>query len=167
MHVESNESYRNAAQLLDDFRTELQRRRDEHTTLWLALTGGTIETGAPVTTAEEQAGELLAGRMPGSRADTLREAQAREMELREQLAAMQPLERTLAERVELARTRARQAAIQTDPRTRELAKRWQTAYDAAQAARQLEEEIRADLLAGAFGTPDLPRPDWVNADLMH
>jgi hypothetical protein len=156
----TNEGYRAAAQLLDDFRAELARRQAAHTDLVLRLSESRTET--VTRTASEAAEMLLAGSVPNSRADDLRAAQAEEEAMRRQLEAMVRVERGLTEAMELARIRAREAAIRDDPRTVQIAKRWQAAEQAVRAALDLEGEQTQALLSGAFGQPDDRRPAWLN-----
>ena len=164
-HVEMFNDYRAAADRLDNFRTELNARRESHKALWLKLTAGVIDFTTATTT--EAADNLLAGRLPGTRSDALLEMQAQELTLRNQIAAMGPLENRLAEQAELARVKARESVIRDDPRTAAIQKRWDAARAAVQAALDLEAEQRADVVAGAFGAPELPRPEGVNTEALH
>jgi beta-galactosidase/beta-glucuronidase len=167
IHAEMNEGYRAAAQMLDDFRTEMARRRAAHTDLVLRLSDGRVDSTETVTrTASEAAEMLLAGSVPNSRADDLRAAQAEEEALRQQLGAMEPLERRLAEQAELARVKAREAAIRNDPRTAQIAKRWQAAEQAVRAALDAQAEQTRDLIGGAFGRPDEVRPFWLQVGMF-
>ena len=163
MHAEMNPDYSKAATLLAEFRDEMARRQAAHTDLVLRLSESRIDSTETVTrTASEAAEMLLAGSVPNSRADDLRAAQAEEEAMRRQLEAMVRVERGLTEAMELARIRAREAAIRDDPRTVQIAKRWSAARAAVQAALELENQQTEDLLGGAFGQPDDRRPAWLN-----
>lgn len=168
MHVQFDEGYQRAADLLTNFREELARRRKRHAELVLALDAGTIAAGASVTqTPAEAAALLLAGELPGTTADALAGLQQEEELLRRQLEAMAPsLEQRLADGVELARVRARRAAIESDPRTGAIRERWAAAEKAVRAALELENEQRKELVRGAFGTPEYPRPAWLMVNLL-
>lgn len=169
MHVQFDEAYQQASDLLQTFRSELARRRGRHTELVLALDAGRFDsTAAAPQTPAESAARLLAGELPGSAADVLSGLQAEEETLRRQLAAMAPgLEARLADAVELARERARRAAIESDPRTREIEKRWMAAEAAVRSALELEAEQRRDLVRGAFGTPEYVRPGWLMPNMLN
>lgn len=163
MHAEMNPDYSKAATLLAEFRDEMARRQAAHTDLVLRLSESRIDSTATITrTPTEAAALLMAGDVPGTRADDLRSAQTEEEALRQQLEAMVRVERGLTEAMELARIRAREAAIRDDPRTAEITRRWSAARAAVQAALDLENKQTEDLLGGAFGQPDDRRPAWLN-----
>ena len=167
MHAEMNEGYRAAAQMLDDFRAEMARRRAAHTDLVLRLSEGRVDSTATITrTPTEAAAMLMSGDVPGTRADDLRSAQAEEELLRRQLEAMTPVERRLSEQAELARVKAREEAIRNDPRTAQIAKRWQAAEAAVRAALDAQAEQTRDLIAGAFGRPEDVRPFWLQIGMF-
>lgn len=167
MHAEMNPDYSKAATLLAEFRDEMARRRAAHTDLVLRLSESRIDSTATITRTPTEAAEmLLSGDVPGTRADDLRAAQAEEELLRRQLEAMGPVERRLAEQAELARVRAREEAVRNDPRTAQIAKRWQAAEAAVRAALDAQAEQTRDLIAGAFGRPDEIRPFWLQIGMF-
>jgi hypothetical protein len=161
MHVELDPTYREAADLLDRFRAELASRREQHTALVLQLSSGIIDAPAS-RTAAEAAQMLIDGVVPSTTSDKLGAMQAEELSLREQIAAMTPVEARLAERAELARVRAREQALRDDPATVEVSKAWAAAEAAARRAVELERKQERALIAGAFGNPEFPRPLWIN-----
>ncbi len=165
-HIEAmNAEFKAGANLLASIRHELEIGSAEHSFLLVDLARG--PRGEPPLSMNEQAAALLEGRpLPASSGVALAEAQTKELALRHRLEQMRSMERRLAERLEYTREAARAEAIKLDPRTKQLAKLWGDAEAAVRAAYALEQSFRVELLAGAFGTPELARPAWVVVELL-
>jgi hypothetical protein len=166
IHVEkSSAEFKAGANLLANIRNELEIGSAEHSLLLVELARG--PRGEAPLSMNEAAVALLEGRpLPSSAGVAMAEAQARELALRQRLEQLRSMERRISERLEWTRVRAREEAVALDPRSKDLAKLWQAAEDAARAAYDLERSFRAELLAGAFGTPELARPEWVVVELL-
>jgi hypothetical protein len=165
-HIEAmNAEFKAGSTLLANIRHELEAGNAEHGLLLAELARG--PRGEPPLSMNEQAAALLEGRpLPASAGVAMAEAQAAEFALRHRLEQLRSMERRISERLEWTRVRAREEAVALDPRSKQLAKLWQAAEDAARAAYALEQSFRAELLAGAFGTPELARPAWVVVELL-
>ena len=165
-HIESmSAEFKAGATLLANIRNELEIGSAEHSFLLVDLARG--PRGEPPLSMNEQAAALLEGRpLPASAGAAMAEAQGRELALRQRLEQLRSMERRISERLEYTREAARAEAIRRDPRTKALAKLWEDAGAAVRAARDLEQAFRSDLLNGAFGSPELARPEWV-AELLH
>ena len=159
MHAENFAPYREAAQLFADFTAELSAARAAHAHALEQLAKGP-EQPAPMTLAEAAAA-LIAGDAPPTAGTAMARLQLEEFELRQRLERMTPMAQRLAERVELERVRAREAALAADKRSAELANAWGAAESAVKTAVAIESRLIADARAGALGNPELPRPSWL------
>lgn len=164
MHAENFAPYREAAQLLADFASELAALRESHAEALAQLAVGP-EAPVPMT-LDEAARALIRGDAPATTGSAMARLQLDEFEMRQRLERMQPMAQRLSERVEIERVRAREAALADDPRTGQLGNAWQSAETAVKAALALESRLVADARAGALGTPELPRPGWLVAGAL-
>ena len=165
-HIESmSAEFKAGSTLLANIRRELETGSAEHSFLLVDLARG--PRGEPPLSMNEQAAALLEGRpLPASAGDAMAEAQGRELALRHRLEQLRSMERRISERLEWTRVRAREEAVAHDPRSKQLASLWQAGEAAVRAAYAMEQSFRAELLAGAFGTPELARPVWVVVELL-
>ncbi len=165
-HAEMFKCYAAEAGLLRDVRAELERLQEEHRTVLASLAEGP-RAAEPLSVAEA-ARRLIEGEaLPTSSGGALVEAQSREADVRRRIEGLQSVERSLAERSEYGRVKARQQAIEADPRSKAVTDAWSKAEEAVRAALTLESEQVADLLSGAFGRPEPRHPDWLLVSNLH
>ncbi len=165
-HAEMFKCYAAEAGLLRDVRAELEHLQEEHRTVLASLTEGP-RAAEPVSVAET-ARRLIEGEaLPATWGGAFVEAQSREADVRRRIEGLQSVERSLTERVEYGRIKAREEALAADPRTKAVTDAWTKAEETVRAALALESEQVADLLGGAFGRPEPRHPEWLLANNLH
>lgn len=165
-HIENmSAEFKAGANLLASIRHELEAGNAEHGLLLAELAQG--PRAEPPLNLRDHAAALIEGRpLPSTSGAAMVQAQAKEFALRHRLEQLRSIERRISERLEWTRVRAREEAVAHDPRSKQLASLWQAGEAAVRAAYAMEQSFRAELLAGAFGTPELARPEWINIELL-
>lgn len=161
--------YSAALELLFDMRARLDLLNGEHSQACAALSfknDGHAPSAGPL----DRARAMLDGKpMPATRAENIDALRVRELELRGQLEILNPAINAQATVVEIERTRARAAALES--RKKELdgvRKKMDDAVASLRAAIIAEDKILDELVAGGFGRqePGITTAAWMNRELF-